>query len=295
MNTRLTPAGTGSRVAYFGAIILALALAGCAASAPMPAATQAPPAPTAVPAPTEVPATAAPVAGATMAAGVTLVKDDQLGSFLADDKGMTLYLYTKDTPNTSNCYDSCAQAWPPLLTQGAPTAGTGVDASLLGTTTRTDGSSQVTYNGWPLYYFAKDQKAGDVTGQNVGKVWFVVSAKGDMVEAAAGASGSGTPTATPAASGSSGQAAGNNTVKVNAQNFAFDPKGLTITAGTTVVWHNSDTIAHTVTSDTGLFDSPLPPGADFQFTFSQAGTYPYYCRPHGGPGGVGMSGVITVQ
>ncbi len=94
---------------------------------------------------------------------------------------MTLYLFTKDTPNTSVCYDKCATAWPPLLTTGAPAGGEGVDASMLGTTTRTDGSVQVTYNGWPLYYYVKDKAASDVTGQNVGDVWFVVSAAGDKV------------------------------------------------------------------------------------------------------------------
>jgi predicted lipoprotein with Yx(FWY)xxD motif len=137
--------------------------------------------PTAMP-PTQAPAaTSAPVMGATVSVG----KTDALGSFLVDDKGMTLYLFTKDTPNTSNCYDKCATSWPPLLTTGNPVAGEGVDASKLGTTKRTDGAVQVTYNGWPLYYFAKDKAAGDVTGQNVGSVWFVVSPAGDKVEAAA--------------------------------------------------------------------------------------------------------------
>jgi predicted lipoprotein with Yx(FWY)xxD motif len=125
-------------------------------------------------------ATEAPVAsaGATM---INLGKNDKLGSFLVDDKGMTLYLFTKDTPNTTTCYDKCAAAWPPLLTTGAPAGGTGVDASKFGTTKRTDGTVQVTYNGWPLYYFAKDKAPGDVTGQDVGSVWYVVSAAGDKV------------------------------------------------------------------------------------------------------------------
>jgi plastocyanin len=70
---------------------------------------------------------------------------------------------------------------------------------------------------------------------------------------------------------------------------------LTVSPGTTVTWHNNDAVRHTVTSDTGLFDGNLPGGADFQFTFSQPGTYPYYCKPHGGPGGKGMSGVIIVK
>ncbi len=125
-------------------------------------------------------ATEAPAA-ASGGATVNLGKNDTLGSFLVDDKGMTLYLFTKDTPNTSVCYDKCATAWPPLLTTGDPVAGDGVDASKFGTTTRTDGSVQVTYNGWPLYYYAKDKAPGDVVGQEVGGVWYVVSAAGDKV------------------------------------------------------------------------------------------------------------------
>jgi predicted lipoprotein with Yx(FWY)xxD motif len=101
-----------------------------------------------------------------------------LGSFLVDSKGMTLYLYTKDSPNTSNCYTVCATAWPPLLTSGAPVAGTGVNAAMLGTTKRTDGTMEVTYNGWPLYYWVNDKKPGDTTGENVQNVWFVITPAG---------------------------------------------------------------------------------------------------------------------
>jgi plastocyanin len=78
-------------------------------------------------------------------------------------------------------------------------------------------------------------------------------------------------------------------------NYSFDPAVITVTVGTTVVWTNKDNVSHTVTSDTGLFDSGLLANAGtFSFTFAQAGTYPYYCRPHGGPGGTGMSGKIIV-
>jgi predicted lipoprotein with Yx(FWY)xxD motif len=117
---------------------------------------------------------AATPAASTKAAVVDVGQNASLGSFLVDSKGMTLYLYTKDSPNTSNCYDTCATAWPPLLTSGAPTAGTGVTASMLGITQRTDGTTQVTYNGWPLYYWVNDKVAGDTTGENVQNVWFVV-------------------------------------------------------------------------------------------------------------------------
>jgi predicted lipoprotein with Yx(FWY)xxD motif len=67
------------------------------------------------------------------------------------------------------------------LTTGDPVAGDGIDASKLGTTTRTDGTVQVTYNGWPLYYYVKDAQAGDVVGQGVGSVWYVISPAGEMV------------------------------------------------------------------------------------------------------------------
>jgi plastocyanin len=201
---------------------------------------------------------------------------------------MTLYLYTNDTKNTSTCYDKCATAWPPLLTSGAPAVGAGADASLLGTTTRTDGKMQVTYNGWPLYYWFKDQKAGDTTGQLVGGVWFVVSPKGDKITTATNP----TPASTSAAGG---QAAG-QTVQVDLNNSALAPKTLTVAPGTTVVWTNSDSVAHTVTADDGSFDSGnLAQGATFKFTFSKAGTFAYYCKYHGGKGGVGMAGQIIVK
>jgi predicted lipoprotein with Yx(FWY)xxD motif len=129
------------------------------------------------------PVTSAPAAsGGTGSTGGTTVnvgQDATLGSFLVDAKGMTLYLFTQDTPNTSNCYNSCATYWPPLLTTGAPVAGTGLTASMLGTTSRTDGTTQVTYNGWPLYYYLGDKAAGDTKGENVQNVWFVITPAGD--------------------------------------------------------------------------------------------------------------------
>ncbi len=118
--------------------------------------------------------------------GLQLATNDQFGKFLADGSGRSLYLFTKDTKDTSNCYGKCETAWPPLLTTStAPTVTDGIDATLIGTTTRKDGSMQVTYNGWPLYYFAADQKAGDVNGQAVGKVWWVVSGEGWAIKPAA--------------------------------------------------------------------------------------------------------------
>jgi predicted lipoprotein with Yx(FWY)xxD motif len=115
------------------------------------------------------------------AATVMVASSEQLGSFLVGPNGMTLYVFLKDTPNTSNCYNACAQNWPPLLVEGTPIAGEGVDASLLGVTQRQDGTTQVTYNGWPLYYFAGDGKPGDTNGQGVRDVWFVISPQGEKI------------------------------------------------------------------------------------------------------------------
>jgi predicted lipoprotein with Yx(FWY)xxD motif len=103
-----------------------------------------------------------------------------LGSILVDGKGMTLYMFTKDSANTSNCTGQCLVAWPPLL--GKPTAGSGVDDSKLGSITRDDGTVQATYNSWPLYYWKDDAKAGDVLGQNVNSVWFVLDRDGEPVK-----------------------------------------------------------------------------------------------------------------
>jgi predicted lipoprotein with Yx(FWY)xxD motif len=162
----------------------------------------------------------------TGAAVVNLGQNDDLGSFLVDEKGMTLYLFTKDSPNTTVCYDKCAVAWPPLLTAGDPVAGEGVEAALLGTTDRTDGTVQVTYNGWPLYYYEKDKAPGDVVGQNVGDVWFVVSPAGEMINTTAAA------TKAPAATEPPAAAAGPATVSLGENDtlgsFLVDEKGMTL-------------------------------------------------------------------
>lgn len=107
------------------------------------------------------------------------VADSSLGSILVDGDGNTLYLFTPDEQGESVCYDGCATAWPPLVDEF--TAGDGIDATLLGTAPRTDGTNQLTYNGWPLYYFANDAAAGDVNGQGVNDVWYVLSPTGEGI------------------------------------------------------------------------------------------------------------------
>lgn len=107
------------------------------------------------------------------------VASTDLGDILVGPEGMTLYVFLPDEQSESTCYDSCAATWPPL--EGEPAAGAGVDDSLLGSVERTDGTTQASYNGWPLYYYASDAEPGDVTGQGVGDNWFAVDPAGEVV------------------------------------------------------------------------------------------------------------------
>lgn len=121
------------------------------------------------------------------------VGSTELGDVLVDADGMTLYLFTNDSDGQSVCDDDCAVAWPPLTVDAEPVAGDGVDTGLLGTAERDDGSTQVTYDGSPLYTWASDSEPGDVTGQGVSDVWFVVAPDGEAImgsdDSAAGAAG----------------------------------------------------------------------------------------------------------
>lgn len=132
------------------------------------------------PSPAQSPSPSPVAAGATIA----VASDAKFGQILVDGKGITLYLFVADKGSASSCYTACAQIWPPLLTTATPQAGTGATASLVGTTTRTDGTTEVTYAGHPLYYFVQDKKAGDTTGQGVdgfGGLWWVLSPGGAAI------------------------------------------------------------------------------------------------------------------
>jgi predicted lipoprotein with Yx(FWY)xxD motif len=112
------------------------------------------------------------------------VRRTGLGKILVDSRGHTLYLFKKDTGPKSRCSGSCAVNWPPLLVTGRPVAGSGVKASKLGTTRRSDGKTQVVYNRHPLYRFVADTKPGNTNGQGLtafGARWFVVSPAGNQI------------------------------------------------------------------------------------------------------------------
>ncbi|HEX5797855.1 MAG TPA: hypothetical protein VFX79_00725 [Candidatus Saccharimonadales bacterium] len=106
--------------------------------------------------------------------------DSEFGTMLFNDEGQAIYIWELEESTKAECYGDCAQEWPPVLTDGAPQAAGSADNELLGTTERTDGSTQVTYNGHPLYYYAHEE-AGEVKCHNVsthGGLWWVIKPSG---------------------------------------------------------------------------------------------------------------------
>jgi predicted lipoprotein with Yx(FWY)xxD motif len=186
---------------------LGLVLAACAPAATptSPPATLEPTTVATEPPATEAPATEtsaateAPVATDTQAAGETptvgvpvtgeaTVNTADVGTYgtvLVSGEGKPLYVFSLDTGGTSACTGDCTTEWMPLASQGSPAAGDGVDATLLGTITRDDGTMQVTYNGHPLYTFADDTGSGDAAGQGMednGGTWNLISATGEPIQ-----------------------------------------------------------------------------------------------------------------
>ena len=122
----------------------------------------------------------APAGAAPGAAARLMVGSTEFGKALFGPSGKVLYVFGADRGSTSHCYGVCAAAWPPLLTTGAPLAGGGVEAKLLGMTKRTDGTLQVTYNGHPLYYYSAD-KVGKAMCQHAnmhGGLWLIIKPNG---------------------------------------------------------------------------------------------------------------------
>ncbi len=109
----------------------------------------------------------------------------EVGKVLVDSKGFTLYYFEKDEGGKSACYGACAGGWPPLTTEGAPKGMSGAQASMLGTTKRKDGTTQVTYAGWPLYTYVADRKPGEANGNDIdafGAEWYALHANGEKAE-----------------------------------------------------------------------------------------------------------------
>jgi predicted lipoprotein with Yx(FWY)xxD motif len=115
-------------------------------------------------------------------AAVVSAAQTKLGKVIVDSKGMTLYDFHKDKGTTSSCYGGCAAVWPPMMSEGKPQAGEGAMASKLGTTSRKDGTTQVTYAGHPLYTYVEDTKPGEANGNDFssfGGQWYALKPSGE--------------------------------------------------------------------------------------------------------------------
>jgi predicted lipoprotein with Yx(FWY)xxD motif len=119
------------------------------------------------------------------AAVLTVAGAPKVGAVLVNAEGFTVYDFHKDKGTTSSCYGACAEGWPPVTTEGAPTSGEGAMAAKLGTTRRKDGTTQVTYAGHPLYTFAGDSRPGEANGNDVdafGAEWYALQGSGEEAE-----------------------------------------------------------------------------------------------------------------
>lgn len=166
------------------AFALAALLSGCAGGSGTTTSTTSPPAAaTSAPA-TDSPASSAP---ASTSAAELMVTPSKAGQIVVDGKGMSVYYFTKDTKDsgTSACTGGCLTAWPPVTTTSDAPAVDGVTGTV-GTIATPDGKKQLTINGMPVYYFEKDKAAGDILGQGVGGVWYLVAPSGEMITAPAG-------------------------------------------------------------------------------------------------------------
>jgi len=171
------------------ALIAVLVIAGCGSSSSSSSTTtESEPAPKETEAPAKEEAAAKPATEAKSepegeATPISLGEAAGVGRILVDEEGMTLYYFQKDQKGSgkSKCEGACAEAWPPLITEGEPEAMTGVKAAMLGTIEREDGTTQVTYAGWPLYTFVEDKKPGEDNGTDskaFGAAWYPLHANG---------------------------------------------------------------------------------------------------------------------
>jgi predicted lipoprotein with Yx(FWY)xxD motif/uncharacterized cupredoxin-like copper-binding protein len=228
-------------------------------------------------------------------------QDPTLGPILTDQAGMTLYLFTNDTTaGESTCYDKCAENWPPFMAEEPFSLPFTMEGELT-TVQRTDGSTQVAYNGIPLYYFVKDTGAGDTNGQGVGDVWYTVAPNAEF------GAGAPSPMATPDMAMATPAMSGD--VEVTLLDGVVESSVVTFKVGETYTFNvmNSGALAHEfVIEKAGAIDEPLEADGgeaeiepfdagtsqSIDFTFTEAGTYQFSCHV---PGHYAAGMTITIH
>jgi predicted lipoprotein with Yx(FWY)xxD motif len=189
---------------------------------------------------------------------VMLGNSAERGDYLTDDYGRALYYFDKDPLGASVCEGNCLVNWP-VYDQLAGALPSTLNAADFGMISRSDGSKQTAFKDFPLYYFIQDQEHGDMEGQGVNNVWFLVDpAKFD------------------------GTAASKvKTYQIDIKEFSFGSKPLTVEAGSQIVFTNYDDVKHNAVAVDGTFSTPLlGEGETHTITLSKAGTYDYFCEPH---------------
>ncbi|MBO9599977.1 MAG: cupredoxin domain-containing protein [Cohnella sp.] len=203
---------------------------------------------------------------------IGLGKDAKLGNYLVDSLGNTLYYFDKDPTGASVCTGTCLENWPAFHADGIHVP-KGVNAGDFGEIAREDGTKQTTFKGYPLYYFVKDAKRGDLNGQAVNNVWYVVDP----------AKFEGTTTGL----------ARSTKVTVEMKDYKFQSADITVKAGTPIEFVNPDAdMKHNAVAVNGAFETPLlEEGESATITLTEPGVYEYFCEPHKSF----MKGKITVQ
>ncbi len=213
-------------------------------------------------------------------------QDPILGRYFADSAGITLYRFTNDTvAGESACYDDCATNWPPFSASEPLSLPMGVEGTL-SLIERTDGSRQVAYNGMPLYYWARDEQAGDLSGHGVGEVWWIVAPGTQMGTAAAVASPTSSDVGTPLAGGE---------VQVTLGEYYIQASATTFLVGESYTFNATNVgaeVHEVVFERAGARDEPLESGgeevelediepgqtASLVYAFTEPGNYQLSCH-----------------
>ncbi|MUT64841.1 plastocyanin/azurin family copper-binding protein [Paenibacillus sp. NEAU-GSW1] len=189
---------------------------------------------------------------------IQLRSDAAVGTYMADKSGMTLYYFTKDAEDLNACQDQCLVNWPVYDSKQLqiPAFLNKADFTKL---SRPDGTEQWMYRGYPLYYFIQDKQPGDIKGQNVGSVWYVIDP----------------------ASFKGKTEANVKTYHVDIKEFSFGTEPLTVEAGSKIVFTNYDDMKHNAVAVDGSFSTPLlAKGESYTITLDKTGTHNYFCEPH---------------
>lgn len=195
---------------------------------------------------------------------VMLGTSKEAGNYLTDDYGRALYYFDKDPSGKSVCEGDCLVNWPAYSSTSVNVPST-IKPNDIGTITRADGSKQASFKGFPLYYFIKDKVHGELNGQGINDVWYVVDpAKFTGTTASAAPAD---PTV--------------KTYNIDIKEYSFGKGALTVEAGSKVIFTNYDEMKHNAVALDGSFSTPLlAKGETYTVTFDKPGTYNYFCEPH---------------